>query len=93
MKKLVAAAFTLSVMTMPALAQTKAPTATPGPARSDADCQANWKNADKNTDNKLDSSEISAAKAMIPTSLTSTTNISQQEFLTACRSSVQGKKN
>jgi hypothetical protein len=74
------------------LAQTMMPKSGAGSERSQADCQANWKTADRNNDGRLDKAEIAAAKAAIPTTLASRTSISQTDFMRACGISVQGQK-
>jgi hypothetical protein len=74
----------------PAFAQTSAPKATEPTVKSQADCQANWKAADKNGDAKLDAAEISMTKELVPIALTGKTSITEQEFLSACGQTVQG---
>ncbi len=91
MKVLCVATLLGLALTLPAVAQTKAP-AGATPAKTEADCPANWKAADKNSDGRLDSGEITAAKAMIPASIATRASINEQEFLSACRSGVQGQK-
>ena len=91
MKVLCVATVAGLTLSLPAVAQTKAPTPST-PAKTAADCPANWKTADKNSDGRLDAGEITAAKAMIPTSIATRTTINEQEFLSACRASVQCQK-
>jgi hypothetical protein len=62
----------------PALAQTT------GAAKSQADCEADWKAADKNADGSLDSTEIEASKSMVPASLATSATVAQADFMTAC---------
>ena len=91
MKVLCVATLLGLALSLPAAGQPKAPTGNT-PAKTEADCPANWKSADKNSDGRLDASEVTAAKAMIPTTIASQTTINEQEFLAACRTSVQGQK-
>ena len=98
MRLLIVTAMAVGLAASPVLAQTKAPSTTPAPsgtqvpAKSAADCEANWKTADKNSDGRLDTAEISDAKAMIPTTISSNSTINQQDFLSACRTTVQSDK-
>jgi hypothetical protein len=82
----------VAVASAPAIAQTAAPKTTTGTERSQADCQTNWKSADRNNDGRLDKAEISAAKSVVPTTLASRTTISQADFMRACGVTVQGQK-
>ena len=82
----------LACATVPVLAQSKAPASPAGTATTQVDCQANWKAADKTNDGYLDKAEIDAAKATIPTTLTSSGTISQQDFLSACAATVKGQQ-
>jgi hypothetical protein len=65
----------------PAFAQTKTPA---GQQQSVADCQANFKAADKNADGKLSKAELEASSKIVPTSLASQDGVTQQQFMTAC---------
>ncbi len=84
----------LTTAVTPSLAQTSAPTATtpPATAKSMADCEANWKVADKNNDGMLNQTEISASKALMPTSMTADGAVAKQTYLSACSTNVQGQK-
>ncbi len=77
----------------PAFAQTKAPAATTpgGTARSIADCETNFKAADKNNDGTLDRAEIAAAKATMPTSISGLAIVAKADFLSACNRTVPSK--
>lgn len=89
MKTLITATmFAFALAITPALAQTKAPTPAAGAAKSAAECQANFKSADKNTDGQLDKSEIESSKIMVPTTLSTTAMVSMQDFLSACSATV-----
>lgn len=94
MKKLIATmAMILASAAVPAVAQTTPSTTTPaGTAKSQADCQANWKSADKNSDGRLDKAELDASKSLVPTSLSTNTLINEQEFISTCMGTVQGQK-
>jgi len=88
-------AFALSLAAAPVMAQTTAPATPAAPTpmiKSAADCQANWKLADKNGDGKLDQAEISANKALMPTTVASNATVTQQEFLSACSAAVPAKR-
>lgn len=93
MRLLITTTVAVAILSMPVLAQTKAPAGgTSVPARSEAECQAHWKSADKNADGRLDAAEISAAKSVIPTALATTTTVNEQDFLSACKATVQDQK-
>ena len=70
----------------PASAQQKTDKQIPpgGLAQNQAECQAQFKNADRNSDGVLTANEVSQAKTMIPTELGSKSTISRQEFLSSC---------
>jgi hypothetical protein len=74
MRTLLFAVLTAAVLTSPAFAQTK----------SQADCEADWKAADTNGDGKLDATEVEAAKANMPASITAAADVMQADFMTAC---------
>jgi len=63
-----------------------------GLAQNQAECQAQFKNADRNSDGVLSANEVSDAKTMIPTELGSKTNISRQEFLSSCGASAKSRQ-
>jgi Ca2+-binding EF-hand superfamily protein len=91
MKKLITLRLvSLTLSLAPAFAQIKDPSSTPKAAKSAAECQENWKAADKNKDGRLEKSEIDAATQMIPASLSTNATISQQEFLSACSATITG---
>jgi hypothetical protein len=76
-----------NAQTTPPAGSTTPPAATTAPSamtKTRAQCDADWKMADKNNDGKLDKTEMDAAKSMVPASLTSSTTVSMQEFVTAC---------
>lgn len=79
MRILAIAAIALAAATAPTLAQTS----TAG-AKSQAECEVDWKAADKNADGQLDSTEHEAAKPMMPTSLATSADVKQADFMTAC---------
>lgn len=79
MRILAIATLALATVTFPALAQTST-----GGAKSQAECDADWKAADKNADGSLDAAEVEAAKPMMPTSITATADVKQSDFVTAC---------
>lgn len=86
-------AIAFAAMSGAAMAQTPAPkspgpAATPSPtvAKSQTECETSWKAADKNSDGRLDTAELSAAKASMPASLASKTAVMQREYVTACTS-------
>jgi hypothetical protein len=89
---ILAGALILACATVPALAQSKAPPSPAGMAKTQVDCQANWKAADKSNDGYLDKSEIDASKVLIPTTLASSGTISMQDFLIACSATVKGQQ-
>lgn len=79
MRILAITAIAIAAATAPAMAQTST-----GAAKSQAECEADWMAADKNTDGKLDAAEVEASKAMMPTALTATGDVMQTDFMTAC---------
>jgi len=80
---------------VPASAQQKTDKQIPpgGLAQNQAECQAQFKNADRNDDGVLSKNEVSEAKTMIPTELGSKSSISSQEFLAACGATKSGSQN
>lgn len=79
MRMFAIAAMTIAAFTLPVAAQT---TTT---AKSQTECEADWKAADTNADGKLDSSERATAQSMMPASLSSATgDVMQKDFVTAC---------
>jgi Ca2+-binding EF-hand superfamily protein len=77
----------LAAVTLAVPASAQAPRE-PGIAQSEAECQGLFRTADTNGDGVLSPSEISEARPLIPTQLSGREDISQEEFLTACRNSV-----
>lgn len=53
--------------------------------KSAADCEASWKTADKNTDGRLDQTEMNSVKSTLPTSLQSASSVTQAQYMTACQ--------
>jgi hypothetical protein len=71
---------------VPALAQRATETLN---VRSEADCQTNFRIADRDRDGFLDDVEVSARPKLIPTTLLQSTPIEAQEYLEACRQLVR----
>lgn len=76
----------------PAFAQTTPGTAPAGTAKTAADCEGNFKTADRDGNGSLNTVEISASTSVVPTSLSGKQMISKQEFLSACGSTVGNQK-
>lgn len=68
----------------PALAQTKTPT---GRVDAAAECQSNFKAADKDGNGTLSKAEMGASSKVIPTSLVTQNSVSMSQFMAACNSS------
>lgn len=81
MRKVIAALMLTSACFTPAFAQTKVPV---GQVDARAECQANFKAADKDGNGTLSKAEMSAASKAIPTSLVSQNSVTQAQFMTAC---------
>jgi hypothetical protein len=80
MRKIIAAIMLTGFCLAPALAQT-----TPaGQAKSKAECEANFKAADKSNDGMLSKEEVEEAKMTLPSSLESEDDISMDDFIEAC---------
>lgn len=79
MRILAIATLALAAATYPAIAQTST-----GAAKSQAECEADWKAADKNADGSLDAAEVESAKPMMPASVTATADVKQTDFMSAC---------
>ena len=92
MKNIVGAAALMALIGAPTMAQVPPGGTSSGLVDSAAECQANWKRADVNADGFLGRAEVDAAGALIPTTLLNRDRINQQEFLTACRTTVQQSK-
>ncbi|MGE3067350.1 MAG: hypothetical protein AB7K67_17355 [Hyphomicrobiaceae bacterium] len=82
MKKILAALVIVAAAATPALAQTKPA----GTANTAADCQTNFKTADKNGDGMLSKAEMSANSKIVPTTLGTKDSVSKADFLSACQS-------
>lgn len=85
MRKVIAALMLANACFTPAMAQTKTPA---GTANSQAECQSNFKAADKNGNGMLTKAEIESSKMIVPTSLTSMESVSMSQFVTACSAKV-----
>ena len=79
MRVLAIATLALAAATFPATAQTST-----GTVKTQAECEADWKAADKNADGSLDAAEVEAAKPMMPASITMTSDVKQTDFMSAC---------
>ena len=91
MRKLTIAALLLGLGMSPALAQTGTPlneTKPAGQELSRADCEANFKTADRNGDGTLSAEEVAAADTVIPTALALTGPLTHAEFMAACMETV-----
>lgn len=84
MKFLISTAAAALLATSAAMAQMAPGTKPAGTATNMAECQANFKAADKNSNGNLDRAEIDGSKALIPIALGTANTISMQEFVTAC---------
>lgn len=87
MRKLTVAALLLTLCVSPVFAQTVPPGTEVKPAgeeTSRAECDANFKVADKNGDGRLSADEVEAAEGVIPTDLALTGPISYREFMDSC---------
>jgi Ca2+-binding EF-hand superfamily protein len=65
----------------PAFAQTQTPA---GQTRSSADCESNFKAADKNGDGVLSKQEMTDSSMVVPTALSNMDSVSMQQFISAC---------
>lgn len=84
MRNVMAALIIAGLWASPAFAQAQ-PTQTPaGQTKSTADCQANFKTADKDGNGTLTKAEMTSASKVVPTSLASQNSVSMQQFVTAC---------
>jgi hypothetical protein len=84
MRKVIAALMLTSACFAPAFAQSKTPV---GQVDARAECQANFKAADKNGNGTLSKAEMDASGKVVPTSLLSQNSVTQAQFLTACNAS------
>jgi hypothetical protein len=69
----------------PALAQTMVPSER---VASQADCQLNFKAADRNGNGTLSKAEISASKKVIPGALTAMDSVSRSQFMFECEGKI-----
>jgi hypothetical protein len=81
MHKVIAALMLTGACFTPAFAQTKTPV---GEVDAQAECQANFKAADKNGNGTLSKAEMDASGKVVPTSLLSQSSVNQAQFMTAC---------
>jgi len=85
MRKLVAVAIVMSACVTSAFAQTPKDEVPPaGEANSRADCQEQFRYADKDGDGVLSPAEAENARKVIPTDLALTGPITRTEFMDAC---------
>jgi coenzyme F420-reducing hydrogenase gamma subunit len=85
MRKLAAVVIAMGVCFAPAFAQTPSNEVLPaGEAKSRADCQAQFRYADKDGDGALSSAEAENASKVIPTDLALRGPITRTEFMDAC---------
>ena len=82
MLKIVMALAVTTVMTAPSFAQTQTPT---GQTKAVAECETNFKSADKDANGTLSKAEMTAAPKVIPTGLSSQESITKQQFMSACQ--------
>jgi hypothetical protein len=71
----------------PALAQRTIPL---GQVASQADCQLNFKAADRNSNGMLSKAEIYASKRAIPAALTAKDSVSMSRFMLECEGQLPG---
>jgi hypothetical protein len=80
-------------LAIPATAQQKEQGIPPGGlAQNQAECQAQFRNADSNNDGVLSEREVSASKTQMPTELGNKKDISRQEFLSSCNASAKATR-
>ncbi len=90
MHKLAAVVIVMGVCFSPALAQTPKNEVLPsGEANSRADCQAQFRYADKDGDGVLSPAEAENARKVIPTDLALTGPITRTEFMDACTALIE----
>ena len=63
-----------------------------GLAKNDAECLVQFQDADENGDGFLNRIEMSELRSLIPTELYGRERISRQDFLTACKSRLDGQR-
>lgn len=81
MRKVIAALMLTSASFTPAFAQTKTPT---GQVDAAAECQTNFKAADRNGDGTLSKAEMTSSSKVVPTSVVSQNSVTKAQFMTAC---------
>src|SRR5262245_7361504 len=80
-------------LAVPANAQTSDRDVPPGGlARNDAECLAQFREADENGDGFLNRAEVSESRSLIPTQLSNQDRISRQDFLSACQAIVDSTR-
>jgi len=85
MRTIAAVVVMMGVCFSPSLAQTPSNEVVPaGEAKSRADCQAQFRYADKDGDGTLSSAEAENASKVIPTDLALRGPITRTEFMDAC---------
>ncbi len=86
MRKVIAALMFTGLCLSPAIAQTTTPTTTPaGTVDSAAECQSNFKAADKDGNGTLSKEEMNAMMSKgIPTSVSNQDSVSMSQFMAAC---------
>ena len=81
MRKVMVAIMLSGLALSPAFAQTQTPA---GQTKSMADCESNFKAADKDGDGTLTKEEMSSTPNVVPTSVSSQDSVTMQQFITAC---------
>jgi hypothetical protein len=84
---MIATVILLSACFSPALAQRTIPL---GQVASQADCQFNFRAADRNGNGVLSKGEIYAAKRAIPAALTAMHSVSKGQFMLECEGQLPG---
>jgi hypothetical protein len=80
MLKAICFALGITLLTVPAFAQTRQ-------SAAGRQCDDQFKAADINNDGRLSSTEIGNAKMTVPSSLANKSSITRQEFISACNKS------
>ncbi|HRK17700.1 MAG TPA: hypothetical protein PK970_01975 [Hyphomicrobiaceae bacterium] len=91
-KLIVSSVVTAGLLAAPAFAQTTPGTAPAGTAKTTADCEGNFKTADRDGNGSLNATEIAAATSVVPTSLKGRQMITKSDFLSACANTVGNQK-
>jgi hypothetical protein len=63
-----------------------------GATRTRAECQVDWKSADRNGNGRLSPAELAAGGVKVPTTLANTPMINEQDFLAACAATVMNQQ-